>query len=129
MLQTLLPASYTFFDLLIVVLAFVLIAAVLWAIGNLVIGAVLFIFSGGNSDRVTNAFQRIRYSVIGIVVLVGIMAIIPIALNLLTGSNHNYSMLFTKVKDVIDIIVIELNGGNTSTTIYTNSPTIDFTNL
>lgn len=126
MLLEILGNNYTFYDITILSLALLLLIGLIGTVFNIILGGLFFVFSGGNQDKVDRALGRIRYSVVGLVIMFGATVFIPLALNFFFEQGYQLDIIFKKALDVLKFLVDRLliNWPN-SGYIYTK----DFTNL
>ena len=82
--------SYTTSDMVRITIAMIVMVAILCAIVFIIWGGLMLILSGGDNAKVSSAIGSIRYSVIGIVVIVIAIFLIPRVAELLGFGNFEY---------------------------------------
>lgn len=82
--------SYTSTDIIRIGIALVVLVAIVCAIVFIIWGWLMLILSGGKNDKVSSALWSIRYSIIGVIVIVLALFIIPPAGELLGLGNFEY---------------------------------------
>lgn len=116
-------------------MAIVVLVAVLCAVLFIVWGGVMLILSGGKDEKVKPAINSIRYSVIGLIVIVIALFIAPKIVEFMGLENMKQylgpDVVFRSIKNIANGIF----SGDGSATNFTldsgspSSPTTDFTNL
>jgi Type IV secretion system pilin len=113
--------------------AIVVLVASICAVLFIVWWGVMLILSGGKDEKVKPAINSIRYSVIGLIVIVIALFVAPKVIEFMGLENMRQylgpNVIFTAMKDIANTIFS--GGGGASTTIIDGGGTIgtDFTNL
>ena len=125
-------SNYSAGNMITTGVAIVVLVAIICAVLFIVWGGVMLILSGGKDEKVKPAINSIRYSVIGLIVIVIALFVAPKIVEFMGLENMKQylgpDVIFRSIKDIANSI---FSGGGSST--YTiDTPTsigTDFTNL
>ncbi|MBP6981405.1 hypothetical protein KBB25_01370 [Candidatus Gracilibacteria bacterium] len=129
------PDSYSAGNMITTGVAIVVLVAVLCAVLFIVWGGVMLILSGGKDEKVKPAINSIRYSVIGLIVIVIALFIAPKIVEFMGLGNLNQylspDVIFTSIKNIANSI---FNGNSVSdfssgSGVTPNSINADFSDL
>ncbi len=98
-----LPELATFF------VALAILAAGILSVIYIFVGGLSFILSGGQEEKIKQAVQTIRYSIIGLFITVFAVTLVTIVGNVL-GYDLTSMFQMNKIKDVIQVIINSVSG-------------------